>query len=221
MTCGGLPSYHAGHAAVPICVVPEDHLAGEVSHQQGVQGAQGTEAWAARHGGRRTASRSHCQAPSEPASPSRCARTVNSVNNVPHYEREVIIRLIRLQRPAIRPAIIAGQAANCRRVEPQSRSPTHLAIDYRCHHLALESAERRRPAKVEVAIEGTCRTCDPEVDCKNLKNAGHNTAILATNPAKEELAESSHLFRHDCHDVRHLSPLPENWTTGAALPHNG
>ena len=37
---------------------------------------------------------------------------------------------------------IAGQAANCRRVEAQSRRTTNLAIDYRCQHLALESAER-------------------------------------------------------------------------------
>jgi hypothetical protein len=38
--------------------------------------------------------------------------------------------------------LIAGQAANCRRVEAQSRSAAHLAIDYRCEHLALESAKR-------------------------------------------------------------------------------
>jgi hypothetical protein len=38
--------------------------------------------------------------------------------------------------------LIAGQAANCRRVEPQSGSATHFAIDDRCHHLALETTER-------------------------------------------------------------------------------
>jgi hypothetical protein len=38
--------------------------------------------------------------------------------------------------------LIAGQAANCRRVESQSRSATHFAIDDRCQHLALESADR-------------------------------------------------------------------------------
>jgi len=37
---------------------------------------------------------------------------------------------------------IIGQAANCRRVEAKSRGATYLAIDYRCQHLALESAER-------------------------------------------------------------------------------
>jgi hypothetical protein len=38
--------------------------------------------------------------------------------------------------------VIAGEAANCRRVESKSRSPTHFAIYYRSYHLALESAER-------------------------------------------------------------------------------
>ena len=37
---------------------------------------------------------------------------------------------------------IARQAANCRRVEAQSRGTTDLAIDYRCQHLTLESTER-------------------------------------------------------------------------------
>ena len=111
--------------------------------------------------------------------------------------------------------LIAGQAANRRRVEAQSRGSTYLAIDYRCYHLALESAERRRPAQVEVAIEGTCRTCDPEVDCKHLKDAGHDTAVLAANPAKEELAESARPFRRDRDDVGHLLLLPESWKTGS------
>jgi hypothetical protein len=106
--------------------------------------------------------------------------------------------------------LVAGQAADRRRVEAQSRSPTHLAVDYRCQHLALESVKRRSTAKVEVAIEGTCRTCDPEIDRKHLKDAGHDTAILAANPAKEHFAESAHLFRHDRHYVRHLLLLPEN-----------
>jgi hypothetical protein len=48
--------------------------------------------------------------------------------------------------------LIAGKAANCRRVEPQSGSATHLAIDDRCQHLALETVERRGSAKVKVAI---------------------------------------------------------------------
>jgi hypothetical protein len=38
--------------------------------------------------------------------------------------------------------LITGQAANCRRMQPQSRSSAHLAIDHGCQHLALESAER-------------------------------------------------------------------------------
>jgi hypothetical protein len=38
--------------------------------------------------------------------------------------------------------LIACQAANRRRMKTQSRSPTHFAIDHRCQHLALESAER-------------------------------------------------------------------------------
>ena len=48
--------------------------------------------------------------------------------------------------------LIAGKAANCRRVEAQSGSATHFAIDDRCDHLALEAAERRVPAEVKVAI---------------------------------------------------------------------
>jgi hypothetical protein len=38
--------------------------------------------------------------------------------------------------------LIAGEAANCRRVEPQSRSATHLSVDHRREHLALKSVER-------------------------------------------------------------------------------
>jgi len=48
--------------------------------------------------------------------------------------------------------LIASQAANCRRVEPQSRSATDFSIDDRCQHLALEAVEGRGPAKVKVAI---------------------------------------------------------------------
>lgn len=38
--------------------------------------------------------------------------------------------------------LIASEAANRRRVEPESGRPAHLAIDDRCQHLALESAQR-------------------------------------------------------------------------------
>lgn len=69
--------------------------------------------------------------------------------------------------------VIAGEAANCRRVEAQSWCATYLAIDDRCQHLALQSAEWRRLAKVEVTIHGARRTCNSEVDCQNLKHAGH------------------------------------------------
>jgi hypothetical protein len=48
--------------------------------------------------------------------------------------------------------LIPSEAANCRRVEAQSRSATYFAVDDRCQHLALEAAERRGPAKVKVAI---------------------------------------------------------------------
>jgi len=81
--------------------------------------------------------------------------------------------------------LIASQAANCRRVEPQSRSAPHLAADDRGQHLALESAQRRRVAKVEVAIKRTRWTCNFQVDRKNLKHAGNDTAILATNSAEK------------------------------------
>jgi len=47
-------------------VVTEEHLAGEVSHQDGVQGAQGTKAWAANQEGMRPAGRSRRQVASEP-----------------------------------------------------------------------------------------------------------------------------------------------------------
>ena len=46
------------------------------------------------------------------------------------------------RRKLIVKMLITGQAANCRRMQPQSRSSTHLAIDHGCQHLALESAER-------------------------------------------------------------------------------
>jgi hypothetical protein len=74
-------------------VVPEDPLAGEVSHQDGVPGAQGTEAWAANHGGVRTASRSLCQAPSELTSPSTGNLRVGPARALP------------TQRPMTRPTV--------------------------------------------------------------------------------------------------------------------
>jgi hypothetical protein len=105
--------------------------------------------------------------------------------------------------------LIASQAANCRRVESKSRSATHFAIDDRCQHLALQAAEKWRLAKVKMAIQGSCRPCDSEIDRKNLKHAGHNTSILTTNPMEEELSDSTDLLRHDCHDVWHSSSLSE------------
>jgi hypothetical protein len=48
---------------------------------------------------------------------------------------------------------------------------------------------------MKVVIQGTRRPCDSEVDRKNLKHTRDNTAVSATNPAKEELADSSRLFR--------------------------
>ena len=100
--------------------------------------------------------------------------------------------------------LIASKAANCRRMETQSGSPAHFAINYSCQHLALEPAERGRPTKMEVTVQGAHHRCDSQVDRKNLKHTRNDTAILATNPAKEELPDSSGLFWHDCHDVRHF-----------------
>jgi hypothetical protein len=107
---------------------------------------------------------------------------------------------------------IAGQAANCRRVKAQSRCTAHLAIDYRCQHLPLKSAEGRPLPKVKVAIQGTRQPCDPEIHRKNLNHPGHNTAVLATNQGKEQLPNFSDLLRNDSHDVSHLSSFGENGT---------
>jgi hypothetical protein len=60
---------------------------------------------------------------------------------------------------------------------------------------------------MKVAIQGTHRRRDLEVDRKNLKHAWDNAAILAANEAKEELSQSLRLFRHDCHDVCHSAPF--------------
>jgi hypothetical protein len=98
---------------------------------------------------------------------------------------------------------IAHQAANCRRVETQSRGPTHLAIYHRRQHLALEPAEGRPFAKVKVAIQGARRACNAEVDRENLKHSRHHPAILAAHIAEEELPESADFFRYGCQDVRH------------------
>jgi len=81
--------------------------------------------------------------------------------------------------------LIAGQAANCRRVETQSGSSAHLAVDDRRQHFALESAERGRLAKVKVVVKGSRRSCDSEIDRQNLKHAGHDAAILTANPSEE------------------------------------
>ena len=45
------------------------------------------------------------------------------------------------RRELIVEMLIAGEAANCRRMEPQSRGSAHLAIDHGGQHLALEPAE--------------------------------------------------------------------------------
>jgi hypothetical protein len=60
--------------------------------------------------------------------------------------------------------LIAGKAANCRRVEAQSGSAAHFAVDDRRDHLALEAAERRVPAKVKVAIQRSCRPRNSQID---------------------------------------------------------
>ena len=114
--------------------------------------------------------------------------------------------------------LIAGKAANCRRVETQSGGPTHLAIDYRCQHLALKSAERRRFAKMKVAIQRAGRPRDLEIDREDLKHTRHDTAILTPHPAKEELPEPSGPFRHDRHDIRHSSPSRSGLRRSGGVP---
>jgi hypothetical protein len=73
---------------------------------------------------------------------------------------------------------------------------------------------------VKVAIEGTCRPCNSEVDRKNLKHARHHSAILATYPSEKELPKSSDLLRHNCHDVWHSSTFPTIETRLCPLPPN-
>ncbi len=79
--------------------------------------------------------------------------------------------------------LIPGQAANCRRMEPDSRRAAHLAVDDRRQHLALESAHRCRLAKVQVAVQGTGRLCDAKIDGKyGLSNTGGLTAVSVRLP---------------------------------------
>ena len=65
---------------------------------------------------------------------------------------------------------------------------------------------------MKMVIQGSRRACDLEVDGEDLKHTGNHAAILATNPAKESLANSFRLFWYDRHDIRHWSPLPEHHT---------
>jgi hypothetical protein len=60
---------------------------------------------------------------------------------------------------------------------------------------------------MQVTVQGTRQRCDSQVDGKDLEHARNDTTILASNPAKKEPADSSHLFRHHGHDVRHSSPV--------------
>ncbi len=67
---------------------------------------------------------------------------------------------------------------------------------------------------MKVTVQGARHRCDSQIDRKNLKHTRNDTAILAANPTKEELSDSSGLFWLDGHDVRHSSPLSEDRTRG-------
>ena len=90
---------------------------------------------------------------------------------------------------------IAGQAANCRRVQADSRRAAHLAVHHRCQHLPLQPAEGRPLAKVKMFIQGARGARHPEVDRENLKHSRHHPSILPADIAEEELPESAHFLR--------------------------
>jgi hypothetical protein len=102
--------------------------------------------------------------------------------------------------------LVAGEAANCRRVKPQSRGTTYLPVDHRRQHLALKSSEFRGFAKMKVVVQGTRGSRDPQVDREDLEHTGYDTPVLATNESKEELANPFGRFWRDRHDVGHPSP---------------
>ena len=105
--------------------------------------------------------------------------------------------------------LITGKAANCRRVETQSGGSPDLAVDNGCQHLALEPAKRRRPAHMEVFVQGTRWLCDAEVDREGLEHARNDPTVLTPDPPKEEPSDPSGSIWRDGQNVRHSLPLPE------------
>ena len=69
---------------------------------------------------------------------------------------------------------------------------------------------------MKAPVQGTCWLRDSQINRENLIHPWYDTAILAANPAEEELADSSGTFRHDCQDVCHSSPPPRKRPTGRA-----
>jgi len=57
--------------------------------------------------------------------------------------------------------LVAGKAADRRRMQAQSGRAADFAVDHRGQHLTLESAQWRGLAQVEVTVDSARRTAHP------------------------------------------------------------
>ena len=92
-------------------------------------------------------------------------------------------------------------------METQSRSPAHFSVHDGSEHLALEPAERRRFAEMEVLVQRSGKRGYEEVDAEDLEDSRYDSSISATSPPEEELAQSSNPVGYDGQDICHCVPL--------------
>jgi hypothetical protein len=97
-------------------------------------------------------------------------------------------------------------------VGPQSGSTPDEAVDHRGDHLALQLAQRRTLAFVEVVHEPTRGDGDLKVGQEDLEDSGQFPAELTTHHPDHEFPEPFGSIRFDgkdtSHDLASLLPPP-------------
>ena len=91
--------------------------------------------------------------------------------------------------------LIAGQAANCRRVKAQSWGSADLPVDDGGQHLPLQPAQWRGLSQMKVLVQRARRLRDAQVDRESLIYPGYDAAVLPADPAEEELADPGDTLR--------------------------
>jgi hypothetical protein len=87
-------------------------------------------------------------------------------------------------------------------VETESGGPVDVTVDHDGQHLALEAAQWRGLAEMQVVVDPSHAAPDREVDEPDLEEAG-DVSVLAPCEPKHQLPNSAGLFLGDGLDPSH------------------